>query len=130
MTAWRRAIAESDALVIATPEYNGSIPGQLKNALDWASRPVGAAVLANKPVATCSVSPSRYGGEWAQAQLRKVLENSGAQIVGDPLIVPVGHERFDSDGALVDIELAGRLAAMIDGLVAAVRPFFEVGTDR
>jgi chromate reductase, NAD(P)H dehydrogenase (quinone) len=67
----RRAIRQADGLLIATPEYNGSIVGQLKNALDWASRPRGAAVLDGKPVATVSASPSRRGGAWAQAGLAR-----------------------------------------------------------
>ena len=69
----RAAIAGADALLFATPEYNSSIPGQLKNALDWASRPVAANVLRNKPVAVVGASTGAFGAVWSQAELRKVL---------------------------------------------------------
>src|SRR5690349_16260123 len=70
---WRRAIAGADAILFATPEYNGSIPGQLKNAVDWASRPFADPVLRNKPVAVIGASTGIFGAVWAQAELRKAL---------------------------------------------------------
>ena len=73
----RAAIAGADALLFSTPEYNSSIPGQLKNALDWASRPVGESVLRNKPVAVVGASTGAFGAVWAQAELRKVLSATG-----------------------------------------------------
>ena len=69
--AWRCAIARADAVLFATPEYNSSIPGQLKNAVDWASRPPGRSVLQGKPVAVIGASTGDYGALWAQAELRK-----------------------------------------------------------
>jgi chromate reductase len=101
----RRVIKDADGVLIATPEYNGSIPGQLKNALDWASRPRGAAVLEGKPVATLSASPSRRGGLGAQADLRRVLGIIGAEIRGEEIAVPHIHEQFDEHGGLVDREM-------------------------
>lgn len=122
---WRDAIMSADAMLIATPEYNGSIPGQLKNALDWASRPYGACVLTGKAVATCSVSPSSYGAAWAQADLRKVLKQCGAAVVGDELIVPSAHTCFDDEGKLNATSVAdalrdrlARLSRFCDGPIA------------
>jgi chromate reductase, NAD(P)H dehydrogenase (quinone) len=112
----RRVITDADGVLIATPEYNGSIPGQLKNALDWASRPRGAAVLEGKPVATLSASPSRRGGQGAQADLRKVLGVIGAEIRGEEIAVPHIHEQFDEHGGLVDRELRGHLRSTMAAL--------------
>jgi chromate reductase, NAD(P)H dehydrogenase (quinone) len=120
----RRVIRDADAVLIATPEYNGSIPGQLKNALDWASRPRGTAVLEGKPVATLSASPSRRGGVGAQADLRKVLGVIGAEIRGEEIAVPHIHEQFDEHGGLVDPELRSRLnstMAALTGPAAAAK---------
>jgi chromate reductase, NAD(P)H dehydrogenase (quinone) len=118
----RRVIKDADAVLIATPEYNGSIPGQLKNALDWASRPRRAAVLEGKPVATLSASPSRRGGAGAHTDLRKVLGVIGAEIRGEEIAVRHIHEQFDQHGGLVDRELRSRLQstmAALTGLSAA-----------
>lgn len=87
----RRELAGADAVLFATPEYNFSIPGQLKNAIDWASRPAGAGALRFVPVAVVGSSTGAYGAVWAQAELRKVLGASGARVVeGD---VTLGHAR-------------------------------------
>lgn len=109
----RRVIEAADAVFIATPEYNGSLPGQLKNALDWASRPRGSAVLQNKRVATASVSLTPYGAAWAQEALRKVLSISGADVTGGELVVPQAFRQFDADGRLADPQLRDRLAQLI-----------------
>ncbi|MCW2868665.1 MAG: NADPH:quinone oxidoreductase, partial [Marmoricola sp.] len=77
--AFRDAVAAADALVVATPEYNGTIPGVLKNAIDWASRPRGASPLDGKPAAVVSVSPSPRGAQWAREDLVKVLGVAGAR---------------------------------------------------
>jgi chromate reductase, NAD(P)H dehydrogenase (quinone) len=116
----RSIIEGADGVLIATPEYNGSIPGQLKNALDWASRPHGAAVLECKPVATLSASPSRRGGAGAQADLRKVLGVIGAGIRGEEIAVPHIHEQFDQNGRLVDQELRARLHSTLASLIGPV----------
>lgn len=112
----RDVIAEADAVLIATPEYNGSMPGQLKNALDWASRPRGSAVLESKPVATASASPTPYGATWAQENLRRVLAVSGADVVGGELAVPQAFRQFDDTGRLADPELRGRLTELVTEL--------------
>ena len=116
----RSLIKGAAGVLIATPEYNGSIPGQLKNALDWASRPRRAAVLEGKPVATLSASPSRRGGAGAQADLRKVLGVIGAEIRGEEIAVPHIHEQFDQNGGLVDQELRVQLRSTLAALIAAV----------
>ena len=77
----REAILAADAVLIATPEYNHSIPGQLKNALDWASRPAGQSALNGKPAAAIGASKSMFGGVWAQAELRKVLAAMGGRVI-------------------------------------------------
>ena len=86
----RRAISSADALLIATPEYNGSVPGQLKNAIDWASRPYGEqSSLWAKPAAVVSASTGGFGGVWAQQELRRILGIAGARVLSEPqLAVP------------------------------------------
>lgn len=120
----RRRIENADALLIATPEYNGSIPGVLKNALDWASRPFPDNALRNKPVAVIGASTGTYGGIWAQAELRKVLGIIGARIVEGDLAIGRAPEHFDDAGALIDAEKRHRLADLLRDLAGqvALRP--------
>ena len=113
-------IASADAVLFSTPEYNSSIPGQLKNAIDWISRPVAMNVLRNKPVAVVGASTGAFGAVWAQAELRKVLSSLGARVLDLELAVPHAHTRFD-DGLLVDDEIRGRLAEAVEALVAEAR---------
>ncbi len=98
----RRAIAGADAVLFATPEYNSSIPGVLKNAVDWASRPVATNPLRNKPVAVIGASTGMFGAVWAQAELRKVLGATGARVTEVELAVGHAHEHLDSAGHLTD----------------------------
>jgi chromate reductase len=114
----RESIEAADAILIATPEYNSSIPGQLKNALDWASRPKGENVLWGKPVAVVGASTGMFGAVWSQAELRKALSASGARVIETDL--PVGHadEAFSADGRLADVELRERYVEILDELVA------------
>jgi chromate reductase len=117
----RAAVADADAVLFATPEYNSSIPGQLKNAIDWLSRPKLTAALRNKPVAVVGASTGAFGAVWAQAELRKVLAASGARVIeGD---VAVGHaaERFDEHGILEDDDLRDQLAEVVELLVETAR---------
>ena len=119
---FRDAIAAADAVLFATPEYNSSIPGQLKNALDWASRPtVREGVLWSKPVAVIGASTGSFGAVWAQAELRKVLSASGARVAEAELAVGRAQEHF-ADGSLVDPELRRGLAEALETLVTSVRP--------
>ena len=120
--ALRTAIAGADAVLFATPEYNSSIPGVLKNALDWVSRPLKTNALRNKPVAVVGASTGAFGAVWSQAELRKVLAAIGARVVeGD---VAVGHapSRFDEGGRLTDDQTREQLAEVLLALVAEVRP--------
>ena len=122
----RAAIAGADALLIATPEYNHSIPGQLKNALDWASRPIATSVLRNKPVAVIGASTGAFGAVWSQAELRKVLAVTGARVADAELAVGHAHERFDGGGRLIDESLRRELGEVLDALVAEARPSHAV----
>jgi chromate reductase len=118
----RAKIADADALLIATPEYNSSIPGQLKNALDWASRPIATSVLRNKPVAVIGVSTGAFGAVWSQAELRKILAASGARVLDVELAVGHAAERFDEHAQLDDDDLREQLRETVDVLVGATRP--------
>src|SRR2546423_9513643 len=100
--AFRELIREVDAVFFATPEYNSSIPGALKNALDWASRPIATNSFRNKPVAVISSSAGAFGGVWAAADLRKVLGAMGARVTDAELTIGHAHEKFDDEGHLVD----------------------------
>ena len=112
----RDAIADSDALLIATPEYNASIPGVLKNAIDWASRPFPDNVLRGKPVAVMGASTGLFGAVWAQAELRKVLRHTGAEVLDTELPVGMADQAFTPAGELADPELRHRLADLLEAL--------------
>jgi chromate reductase, NAD(P)H dehydrogenase (quinone) len=114
--ALRHEIGEADAVLIATPEYNGSIPGALKNALDWVSRPFPGNVLRGKPVAVVGASVGLFGALGAQAELRKVLGVIGAEVLDAALHVPRVHEAFTADGRLRDPQLGSALCSIVDGL--------------
>src|ERR671925_850066 len=107
------AIDESDALLIATPEYNASLPGALKNALDWASRPFPDNVLKDKPSAVIGASTGLFGAVWSQAEVRKVLKASGAHVLESELPVALADSAFTEDGELADPELTARLRDLL-----------------
>ena len=90
----REAWATADAILFATPEYNGSVPGGLKNAVDWASRPKGDAALLNQTVAVVGASQGQFGALWAQQDLRRILGIAGARVVGEPVPVSRAHDGF------------------------------------
>ena len=117
----REALAGADAVLFATPEYNSSIPGQLKNALDWASRPLATSPLRNKPVAVVGASTGAFGAVWAQEELRKVLAATGARVVDGAAAVGHADRRFGHDGRLLDDEVRARLEDVLTLLLAATR---------
>jgi chromate reductase len=118
----RRAIEEADAVLFATPEYNGSVPGQLKNAVDWASRPRGAAALLGKPVAVIGASTGAFGAVWAQAELRKVLARAGARVVEGGLSVPHAQVQLAETGRLADDAARETLRGLLARLLAEAKP--------
>jgi len=115
----KEAVAASDAILVATPEFNGSIPGQLKNALDWVSRPLADSPFRGKPTAVIGASTSTYGAMWAQAELRKVLGLMGARVLESGLAVPHAEEHVDEEGHLLDPDMRDRLSGVVAELVAA-----------
>jgi chromate reductase len=118
----RAEIARADALLISTPEYNSSIPGSLKNALDWASRPRGTSALLFKPVAVMGATPGSFGAVWAQAELRKVLGASGARVVDGEVALAHAHEAFDDDRALKDEAVRDQVRELVHLLVDEAAP--------
>jgi chromate reductase len=112
--ALHEAIATADAVIVATPEYNHSLPGQLKNALDWMSRPLAESPLREKPVAVIGASTGMFGAVWAQAEARKVLGAIGARVLDREL--PVGFADEALEGSL-DEDLERELAAVVAELL-------------
>jgi chromate reductase len=119
--ALRDAIAGADAVLFATPEYNGSVPGQLKNALDWVSRPFDHNPLRNKPVAVLSASTGMFGGVWASAELRRVAGLIGARVLDRDTPVGLAATAFDADGRLVSPEATEAVEAAVADLVELAR---------
>jgi chromate reductase, NAD(P)H dehydrogenase (quinone) len=115
----REAILAADAVLVATPEYNHSIPGQLKNALDWVSRPAGQSALNGKPAAAIGASKSMFGGVWAQAELRKVLAAMGGRVIDAELGIPHAHERRDGERLELEPGQEQRLDEILAELVSA-----------
>ena len=105
-------------MLIATPEYNGSIPGVLKNALDWASRPFPDNAFRGKPVAVIGASTGLFGAVWAQAETRKVLGVVGADVIDQELPVGLADTAFADDGQLLDAEQRPALARLVGVLTA------------
>ncbi len=116
----RERIAAADALLFVTPEYNGSIPGVLKNALDWASVPFPENALRGRPAMVIGASTGGYGGMWAQAELRKVLGIAGARVLNGDLAIARAHEAFDEDGRLRGSSQHSRLGDLVAQLAAEV----------
>lgn len=115
--AWLRdAIESADVVLVASPEYNGSIPGQLKNAIDWLSRQAVGAPLRGKQVAVLGTSTGQFGGVWAHAELRKVLGVLGARVAPVELALARGHERL----AEPDESLLTDVRSFVNGLFAGI----------
>jgi chromate reductase len=116
------AIASADAVLVATPEYNHSIPGQLKNALDWLSRPLAESPLRNKPTAVVGTSTGLFGAVWAQAEARKVLSAIGARVIDRELPIGLADSAFTSEGTLAEDDHSLALAGILAELHAETRP--------
>jgi chromate reductase len=116
------AVADADVVFFATPEYNHSIPGVLKNAVDWLSRPLATNVLRNKPVAVIGASTGMFGAVWAQAELRKVLGATGARVVEGEVAVAHAMSRFDEAGRLNDADLEDQVCTVLRALLAEAEP--------
>ncbi|MGH3022717.1 MAG: NADPH-dependent FMN reductase [Gaiellaceae bacterium] len=117
----RSAIAGADGVLFATPEYNASIPGQLKNALDWVSRPLAANPLRNKPVAVVGASTGAFGAVWSQAELRKILAAIGARVVDREVVCRHAAASFDDAGRLRADDVWAELGRVVEELQEAVR---------
>jgi len=119
VVALKRAIARADALLVATPEYNHGVPGVLKNALDWASRPRATSPLRDKPVAVTGASPGNGSTARAQAQLREAFVFTGACVMPQPeLLIGAAASHFDERGNLTDAELRVSLVELVEALGA------------
>ncbi len=115
------AVAGADMVLFATPEYNHSIPGTLKNALDWLSRPLAESPLRGKPVAVVGASTGLFGAVWAQAELRKVLSAIGARVIDRELPVGLAGDAFTAEGRLADPDLELVLVDLLAELQGEVR---------
>ena len=119
VSALRAAAAGADAALVVTPEYNGSIPGVLKNAIDWLSRPWGDGAFKDKPLAVIGTALGRYGGAWAHDETRKSCGIAGARVVESiSLSLPAGpldgkHPREDAEVAAAVREALAKLVAEV-----------------
>jgi chromate reductase len=122
--ALKQTIADTDLVLISTPEYNHSIPGALKNALDWVSRPMAENPMRGKWALVIGASTGMFGAVWAQAELRKVLAAAGGRVLDRELPVPAADEAFTDDDRLVEAEHHDELAAIVEALVIEAQPRF------
>jgi chromate reductase, NAD(P)H dehydrogenase (quinone) len=116
----REAVRDADAVFFVTPEYNSSIPGALKNALDWLSRPFASNPLRYKPVAVIGASAGMFGAVWAQAELRKVLSAIGARVTEGEVAIGNAGERFEN-GRLNEPNLEAEVHAVVTTLLDDAR---------
>jgi chromate reductase len=122
VTHLKERIAAADAVLFATPEYNHSIPGQLKNAMDWVSRPLADTPLKGKPVAVIGASTGMFGAVWAQAELRKVLGAIGAKVIDRELPVPMADEIVRDREKLESSGTHSLIVGILSELLEAARP--------
>lgn len=119
VAALRQAAAEADAALVITPEYNGSIPGVLKNAIDWLSRPFGNGALKAKPIAVVGAALGKFGGVWAHDETRKSFGIAGPRVVED-LKLSVHSTVFDGKHPRENAEVAGQLRDIVGKLATEV----------
>ncbi len=117
----REEIGRADAILWVTPEYNGGVPGAIKNALDWVSRPPERAVIKGKPSSVIGASTGSYGGVWAQDSLRKSLAIAGARVVDAEFAVARAHEVLEQHGDVLIKDEESRLAEILESLVEEAR---------
>ena len=117
-SALRSAVQSADAVILVTPEYNGSLPSSVKNAIDWLSRPRGEAALSGKPVAVLAASGFPRGAQWAREDAVRILGVAGAVPLADTVGVGSAWEAFDDAGALTDPALAEAVRALIAQLTS------------
>jgi NAD(P)H-dependent FMN reductase len=118
-TRLREAVGDADALLLFSPEHNGTIPAVLKNAIDWLSRPYGAGALSGKPVAVVGTAFGQYGGVWAQDETRKALGIAGGAVAADlTMSIPGSVVRFAESHPADDAEVTTRLGEVVAGLAA------------
>ena len=115
----REAVSDADAVLLVTPEYNGSLSSAVKNAVDWVSRPRGAAAIAGKPAAVLAASGAPRGAQWAREDGVKVLKVAGADVIEDTMGVGSAFQAF-VDGRLSDAVLDAELRALMGRLAAEV----------
>lgn len=126
----RELVAAADGLLIATPEYNQSIPGVLKNAIDWLSRPAPAEVLAAKPIAVVGATGGRWGTRLAQAALRQVFYATGSHVLPQPNLFLAQAHRVLGEGGLVDPAVRARLTELLTAFGRWIDLFAQAGSER
>jgi len=105
----RQKVRNADAIFIATPEYNGSVTGALKDALDWASRPHNASPIEGKPVAVIMAVAGSRGGQSALEHLTRIIDYLDARLVDEPVLVRLASQKFGYNGRLTDAEVADKI---------------------
>jgi chromate reductase, NAD(P)H dehydrogenase (quinone) len=120
----RDAVNGADAILVSTPEYNHSLPGALKNAIDWLSRPIADSPFKGKTVAVVGASTGMFGAVWAQAEARKVFGAVGGSVIDAELPVVFAHEQFDAAGGLVEDDVREALREQLAKLVEQAAPAF------
>lgn len=119
--AFRAAVAAADAVLVFTPEHNGTVPAVLKNSIDWSSRPFGAGAISGKPVAVIGTAFGQFGGVWAQDEARKSFGIAGARVLEDiTLSIPSSVVRFAETHPRDDADAVAQVTAVLEAVVAAV----------
>jgi len=111
----RAQVGAADRVLAITPEYNGTMPAVLNNAIDWLSRPYGASALSGKPFAALGATPTRFGGKWSHEDARRSATVAGAHVVAD---IAISESTIDRDDILAEPEFVGRLLGALDTLVS------------